>query len=121
MLQLFYRSVVESAVLYNQVCYYNSAKIVDKQRLDRIVHSAEKLIGEPLMPLSECYELSVVKKVVKTLDDQNHPLNDIFTSQKSKRNTGRLLSVRAGSERRLKSFVPTAIRLYNDSLKLKTV
>ena len=114
-LQLFYRSVIESAVLYNQICYYNAAKVADKERLDKIVRSAEKLIGEPLRPLSESYELSVVKKVVKTLDDSNHPLHETFVAQKSRRNNGRLLSVKAGSDRKFKSFVPTAIRLYNNN------
>jgi hypothetical protein len=46
-LYLFYQSVVQSIILYNQLCYYNNASKADTERLNRITAAARKVTMTP--------------------------------------------------------------------------
>ena len=47
-LYLFFQSVVQSILLYNQVCNYSNARKADTERLDRITAAARKITRRQL-------------------------------------------------------------------------
>ena len=115
--QLFYQSVIESTLLYNQVCYYGAAKKEDKERLDAITVSAAKIIGTPTRSLQEVYETNALKKLRRMDEDESHPLHPIVRDQHSKRATGRFLSLPSKTSRHADSLLPNAMRLMNAKSK----
>ena len=119
-LHLFYRSVIQSILLYNQLCYFESAKAEDVERLEKVTKKAEKIIGQEVTSLKDIHECTCLEKAKGILNDSSHPLHDIIVSQKSKRGTERYLSFRCRTERFCKSFVPTAIRSLNNVHKRLT-
>ena len=114
-LELFYRSVMESALLYNQLCFFSSAKQADRDRLERIVTTAGKVIGHEVLSLYNLYEEMAVKKLRRILRDEAHPLHDTAAGRTSRRDPDRLLSMRSRTNRMRDSFLPTAIRLTNEA------
>ena len=114
-LELFYRSVIESALLYNQLCFLNSAKQADRDRLERITTTAGKVIGHEVSSLHNIYEEMAVKKLRRILHDEAHPLHAIAAGHTSRRDPDRLLSMKSRTNRMRDSFLPTAIRLTNEA------
>ena len=114
-LNLFYESVIQSVLLYNHLCYFNSLSEADKGRLEKIVSAAGKAIGHDPKPLAEIYMKASAKKARSILTDQSHPLNPTLASCTSKRNTGRLLSMKCRTSRFKDSFLPSAIRILNEA------
>ena len=65
------------------------------------------------------YERKVLRRLRAVLADETHPLNDELKAQTSVREVSdRLLSLKARTSRYHKSFLPTAIRLYNDHISV---
>ena len=48
LLELFYRSTVESVVTFNSLCHFGGLKEQDKERLSKITKTASRLIGRPV-------------------------------------------------------------------------
>ena len=110
-LKMFYQSVVESTLLYNQLCYYNGANVKDTDSLDRIITTAEQLLGKEVRPLRQAYATAAVKKIRRILHDESHPLHAAVSACESKRRPGRFRSLRCRTTRFLNSFLPSAIRI----------
>ena len=111
--QLFYQSVVESMLLYNNVCYFNSANKDDTERMEKATKSAAKVIGTETRSIREVFEKTSLTKLQKIESDPSHPLNEVVTSHKSKRVTGRFISMNTKTARHANSYLPNAIRLSN--------
>lgn len=110
-LSMFHQSVVESTLLYNQLCYYQGATAADRERMDRITTTAERLLGKEVRPLHQAYEVAAVKKIRRISQDETHPLHAVVSSCESKRHPGRYRSMRCRTSRFLNSFLPSAIRI----------
>ena len=41
----FYQTIIQSAMLYNQVCYFGNSKKADMERLDKVARTAAKMVG----------------------------------------------------------------------------
>ena len=115
--QLFYQSVVESMLLYNIVCYFNSANKDDTDRMEKATKSAAKVIGTETRSIREVYDKTSLIKLQKIEKDPSHPLNEVVMSQKSKRVQGRFLSMNTKTARHANSYLPNAIRLSNATNK----
>ena len=109
----FYQSVVESMLLYNQVCYFSSAKKDDRDRMEAVTNTAAKIIGKETRSLQEVLDKTTLKKLQQIDDDQTHPLHPFVRAQRSKRTEGRFLSLTTKTARHANSFLPTALRLSN--------
>ena len=116
-LQLFYQATILSVLLYNQLCFFGSASEEDKKKLNKIVHRAESIIGHEQSNLEKFYNESSVKKFQDILSTSSHPLHSVAEGQRSKRHSGRFISLPSRTSRFLKSFMPTAIRLINEEAK----
>ena len=61
LLEMFYRSMVESMVTLNGFCHFGSLKEQDKARLPKATKTASRLIGRPVMNLQAHFEGKAVK------------------------------------------------------------
>ena len=53
LLELFYKSTVESVVTFSSLCHFGGLKEQDKARLSKITKTASRLIGRPVPDLSQ--------------------------------------------------------------------
>ena len=73
---------------------------------------AGSVVGLKLDSVEDVVERSTLRKVETILKNMDHPLHNTLMDQRAN-GGGRLLSLRCRTERFRRSFVPTAIRLYN--------
>ena len=114
MMTMFYHTVVASALFFAAACWGGSLTDRNTKRLDRLVKKAGSLLGRRLDPLRSVVERGTLNKLNAILDNGRHPLHSLLEGQRSSQG-GRLLSLRSRTERYRRSFVPTAIRLFNTS------
>ena len=109
-LMLFYRSLIQSILTYNLVCFYGNCTQQNKDRLDRVRRVAQRIIGADLSSLSCIFEERMLSKAQKIMNDQSHPLNEHYTFNRS---GIRLRVPRTNRTRFRQSFVPTSIHMFN--------
>ena len=112
MLYMFYKSVVESALLYAVVCWGGSLTEKNRRRLDKLIRRAGSVLGRSLDSVGTVTERCYLRKVQSILDCDRHPLHHTLAGQESSRSQ-RLLSLNCRTERYRRSFIPTAIRTHN--------
>ena len=114
LLWTFYQSVVASAIFYSVVCWGNSINKTAINKLNKLVKKAGSVIGLKLDTLEVVAEKRTLNKLLAVMDNASHPLHCAVEKQRSTF-SGRLRQLRCAKERRVRSFLPTAIRLYNES------
>ena len=114
-LTMFYQSVIESMLLYNQLCYFNGITQADRDRLNRLVSTAYKVTGREARPLALAYDTAAVKKIRRIQEEPSHPLHQAVAACESRRSSGRLISLKCRTSRFKDSFLPTAIRTVNEA------
>ena len=105
----FYKSTVESILLFCIVCWYGNSKHHDRKILKKIVKTAKRL-GCRVKNIDEMYKLAVRGKCEKILKDKSHPLHRYYKFLPS---GCRLDSIYARTSRFQNSFVLDSIRLFN--------
>lgn len=113
-LQLFYQSVVASALFYGVVCWGGNIRQRDTQRLDKLIRKASSVIGADQDSVVSVMERRTLEKLLSVMDNSSHPLHELVMRQRSSFSE-RLLSLSCSTDRLRKSFLPRAIRLYNSS------
>ncbi|KAI4896520.1 hypothetical protein NFI96_029536, partial [Prochilodus magdalenae] len=114
LLWTFYQSVVASAIFYSVVCWGNSINKTAINKLNKLVKKAGSVIGLKLDTLEVVAEKRTLNKLLAVMNNAFHPLHCAVEKQRSTF-SGRLRQLRCAKERRVRSFLPTAIRLYNES------
>ena len=105
-LQLVYRSLIESNLSFNVITWYGNVSGKNKLKLARVVNTASKLIGNYQKQLSSIYKDALKRKSTQIVYDPAHPLNQAFQKLPS----GRRLKVPLAKKNLLKKlFVPSAI------------
>ena len=110
-LNLFYKSTLESIMCFSITTWYGKLASQDKSKLEKIVRKAMKL-GIRTTQLFELYQVYVMKQVNKIMMDNSHPLNSYYVFLRSGR---RLRVPRQRTNRYKKSFVPKSVTLYNQA------
>ena len=77
-LQLVYKSLIESVLTFNIVLWYGNLTVKNKGKLSRIVRTAEKVIGCRQNPLTSLYHTAVERKAQNIVSDPVHPLHSHF-------------------------------------------
>ena len=108
-LEMAYRSLIESILTYNIACWFGFISSKDKSKLIRIVRLAEKITGKNLISLTELYKQSTKRKAHKIVACDSHPLFNEFSLLPS----GRRYRVPLAKKRFKKSFIPSAIAILN--------
>ena len=84
-LQLVYRSLIESVLSFNIITWYGNVSGKNKVKLAREVNTASKLIGNNQKQLSSIYKDALKRKSTQILYDPAHPLNQAFQKLPSRR------------------------------------
>ena len=85
----------------------------DAKRLNKLVKKAGSVLGERPDSLETVMERCTNTKMQAIMNNISHPLHSILEAQKSKRKE-LFLSVQCKNNRFKNTFVPTAIRLFNE-------
>ncbi|KAL0153228.1 hypothetical protein M9458_051469, partial [Cirrhinus mrigala] len=109
-LKQFYLAIIESLLCTSITVWFSSATKTDLRRLQRIVRTAERIIGTTLPTLQDLYSSRVSKRVSKIILDPSHPAHFLFELLPSGR---RYRARTTKTARHRKSFFPQAIYLMN--------
>uniref|UniRef100_A0A669BCS7 Reverse transcriptase domain-containing protein n=1 Tax=Oreochromis niloticus TaxID=8128 RepID=A0A669BCS7_ORENI len=102
----FYTAIIESILTSSITVWYAGATIRDKQRLQLVVRSAEKVIGCRLPSLQDLYTSRTLGRAARITADPSHPGHSLFDLLPSGR---RLRSIRTRTSRHKNSFFPSAV------------
>ncbi|GAA6097714.1 glutamate receptor 1a [Tachysurus ichikawai] len=114
LLKTFFYFVVASAMFYGVVCWCSSISITERKRLDKLIRKASSVLGIPLDTVQEVGERRMVAKLSSLLENDSHPLYETVSALSSSF-SDRLLHPKYLKERYRRSFLPAAIRVYNQS------
>ncbi|KAK1794570.1 hypothetical protein P4O66_001295 [Electrophorus voltai] len=109
-LQNFYTCTIESILTGNITVWFGNSTKQDRQALQRVVCSAERITHTELPDLQTIYHKRCQTKARKTVKDPTHPNNRLFSLLRSGR---RFRSLKTKTERLKRSFFPQAIRALN--------
>ena len=110
LLVTFYRSTIESILTYCITVWFSHCTEADRQRLQRVVRTAEKIIGCPLPSLRHLYTSRCLSRAEAIKRDNTHPAHHLFELLPSGR---RYRSIRTRTNRLRNSFFPQAITALN--------
>ena len=110
-MSLFYKSVVESIICFCICSWFGGCSKLEKKKIKRIVKNAKRL-GCETCSIETIYHTSLLKQLNHILKDQSHPLFNHFKYLPS---GNRLSSIFSRTNRYKFSFVPSAIRAFNES------
>ncbi|KAI5626796.1 gastrula zinc finger protein XlCGF28.1-like [Silurus asotus] len=109
-LTMFYRGTIESIFSSCITAWFGNCTVSERKTLQRIVRTAEKIIGVSLPSIMYIYTTRCIYKANSIVDDHTHPSHTLFTLLPSGK---RFPSIRAATSRLCNSFFPQAIRLLN--------
>ena len=108
----FYRCVIESVLTFSITVWFNSLTVDDKRKLNKIISTASRVIGEQLPTLESIYRQRLKKRSYKIVEDPSHPAHELFELLPSGR---RYRSIKTRTNRFKNSLFPSAIRLLSES------
>ena len=109
-LTVFYRGTIKSILTYCISSWYGNSKAEERQRLSRVIKTAERIIGVPQLPLLGIYNNRCTCRAKCIIQDSSHPSHRLFSLLQSGR---RYRSIRTRTSRLHNSFFPSAVRLLN--------
>ena len=108
----FYTAVIESVLSNSITVWYGSATKKETHRLQRIIKSAEWIIGLNLPSLQDIFTTRARKRAGKIIADPSHPGHNMFELLPSGR---RYRAPHTRTSRHRNSFFPQAVTLMNNS------
>ncbi|TWW61172.1 putative RNA-directed DNA polymerase from transposon BS [Takifugu flavidus] len=108
----FYDSVVASVIFYAVVCWSCGSSERDRKRLNKLVRRAGSVLDCSLDSIEEVGERRMLAKLTSIMNTPSHPLHETVGALSSSFSS-RLLHPRCKRERYRRSFIPTAVRLFN--------
>uniref|UniRef100_A0A3B3D318 Reverse transcriptase domain-containing protein n=1 Tax=Oryzias melastigma TaxID=30732 RepID=A0A3B3D318_ORYME len=112
LLLTFYQSSIQSLLTYCITVWFGSCTVADKERLQRVVDTAQKIIGCPLPTLSDIYSARCLSRAQNIIKDSSHPGSDLFALMPSGR---RYRGIKTKTNRLKNSFFPKAVSMLNSN------
>ncbi|KAK3545335.1 hypothetical protein QTP70_004062 [Hemibagrus guttatus] len=78
-LTTFYRGTIESIRSSCITAWFGNCTVLDRKTLQRIVCTAEKVIGVSLPSIMDIYSTRCIRKANSIVDDPTHPSHTLFT------------------------------------------
>uniref|UniRef100_A0AAQ4RFC3 Reverse transcriptase domain-containing protein n=1 Tax=Gasterosteus aculeatus aculeatus TaxID=481459 RepID=A0AAQ4RFC3_GASAC len=110
LMMVHFYTAIESILCSSITVWYAAATAKDKGRLQRVIRSAERVIGCNLPSLQDFFTSRTLKRAKKIVVDPPHPRQNLFVPLPSGR---RLRSIRTKTSRHTNSFFPSAVGLIN--------
>ena len=114
LIELFFKSLIQSVLTFNLICYYANAKIAANKLLERPRKAAKRITGANLTSIEDLYQKNSLSEVKQIMHDPSHPLNEHFNYNRS---GIRLCTPRTQRARFRRSFIPDSIHLFNSKAK----
>ena len=110
-LSLFYRSTIESVLLFCICGWGGNCTIKDQKHFNSVINKASRICSNSFEHTSDTLQKISFKKVTHIMKHKSHPLfSQIKTSQRS----GRVTLMNCRKERYKRSFLPASLKLYLD-------
>ncbi|KAK1799050.1 hypothetical protein P4O66_007312 [Electrophorus voltai] len=109
-LRNFYTCTIENILMGNITAWFGNSTKQDRQALQRVVCSAERIIHMELPDLQTIYYKRCQTKARRIVKDPTHPNNRLFSLLRSGK---RFRSLKTNTERLKRSFFPQAIKALN--------
>uniref|UniRef100_A0A3P9KN81 Reverse transcriptase domain-containing protein n=1 Tax=Oryzias latipes TaxID=8090 RepID=A0A3P9KN81_ORYLA len=106
----FYRGIIESILSSCITVWGGSCTHSNRKALQRIVNTARRIIGTPLLSLQDLYTTRLTRKALTIIKDAHHPAHNLFSLLPSGR---RYRSLCSRTTRLRNSFTHQAIRMLN--------
>ena len=110
LLVTFYRSTIESILTYRITVWFSHCTEADRRRLQRVVETAQRIIGWPLSSLKDTYSSCWLSSAESITRDSTHPAHHLFDLLPSGRH---YRSIKTRTNRLRNSFFPPAITAQN--------
>ncbi|KAI4903013.1 hypothetical protein NFI96_007809, partial [Prochilodus magdalenae] len=78
-LTTFYRGTIESILSSCITAWFGNCTVSDRKSLQRVVRTAEKIIGVSLPTITDIYTTRCIRKANSIVDDHTHPSHTLFT------------------------------------------
>ncbi|KAI4876114.1 hypothetical protein NFI96_026138 [Prochilodus magdalenae] len=78
-LTTFYRGTIESILSSCITAWFGNCTALDRKSLQRVVRTAEKIIGVSLPTITDIYTTRCIRKANSIVDDHTHPSHTLFT------------------------------------------
>ena len=105
-----YRGAIESILSSCITLWFGSCTASNRKTLQRIVNTAERIIGASLPSLLDIYNTRLNRKALSIVGDPTHPSYFLFTLLPSER---RFRSLRSSNTRIKNNFFHQAVRRLN--------
>ena len=115
-LDMFYKATICGVWRYCLVCWGGNVAKKEKDRIDGVIKRAERVIGVPQPAIDSVYQELLQAKLEDVWDDGSHPLHHDLHDNRIKRGVGRIRLPQLKTNRHRNSFIPRAIKLFNDAL-----
>ena len=112
LLNVFYQGILASVLFYAVLGWGGSISVEDKNRINKLIKRAGSVIGLNPDVLEVTVEKRISSKLKIVLLFEGHPLHNLFKGLRSSFSE-RLVMPRCSSERMRRSFVPAAVRYFN--------
>uniref|UniRef100_A0A8C5G818 Reverse transcriptase domain-containing protein n=2 Tax=Gouania willdenowi TaxID=441366 RepID=A0A8C5G818_GOUWI len=113
LLLTFYRSTIESLLTYCITVWYGSCTEADRRRLQRVIKTAQRIVGCPLPSLTDIYTSRCLNRAHSIIKDSSHPGFHMFNLLPSGR---RYRCIKARTNRLKNSFFPKGITILNSHM-----
>ncbi|KAM8742456.1 uncharacterized protein AB9X84_019517 [Acanthopagrus schlegelii] len=100
----FYTAIIEPILTSSITIWYAAATAKDKGRLQRVIRSAEKVIGCKLPSLQDLYTSRTLRRAGKIVADPSHPGHKLFETLPSGRRLRSIRTTRTVSSRLLSAL-----------------
>ena len=112
MLMSFYRCTIETVLSYGISLWFASCTAAERKALQRVIKTAQKVIGCPLLSLEDVYNRHCLRRAHSILRDSSHPGHNLFELLPSGR---RYRAIRSKTNRLKNSFYPRAVISLNNA------
>ena len=106
---LFYQSVIQSVICFCCLAWFHCLTARNRVKLERIVRHASKVMGVSVSSLEDVAKRAIITKLQAIVKDPSHPLHGEVVFNRS----GRIRLPRLRTDRLRRSFLPSAMMLYN--------
>ena len=114
---MFYISTICGVWRYCLICWGGNVCKIERNRIDRLIRNAERVIGVELEPVDSVYRGLLDRKLQSVWDDSGHPMHALLSGRVSLRHSGRLRLPSLATNRYREFFTVRAIKLFNEKLQ----
>ena len=112
MVTQLYTVIIESILTHSIITWFPAAAAKDLIKLQRVIRSAQRVIGRPLSSLKSLQDSRALRRARKIMADPSHPGHRLLSLLPSGR---RMRLFKAKTARHRLSFFPSAARLLTES------